>query len=75
MYYSVPNALALFGLPTSAVVDNGTHYAIRLQRAVIQQWKTDCAWARAGQATIANGGDLAAQAGAFSAEILAPETP
>ncbi len=75
VYNSVPNSLALFGLPTSPVVDNGDHYAIRLQRAVIQQWKVDCPWAHAGQATIANGGDVAAQAGAFNADVLAPETP
>ena len=64
-----------FGLPTSRVVDNGNHYAIRLQRAVIQQWKVDVPWARAGQVTIANGGEVAVQAGMFGGDILAPESP
>ena len=74
-YYSVPEPLALFGLPTSAVVDNGNHYAVRLQRAVIQQWKIDVPWARAGQATIANGGEVLMQAGLVPAAALAPESP
>ncbi|MDA8217239.1 MAG: hypothetical protein M0Z94_06425 [Dehalococcoidales bacterium] len=75
MYYSVPDPMTLFGLPTSTVVDNGNHYAIRLQRAVIQQWKVDVPWAKAGQATIANGGDVAVQAGTFSSSILAVDYP
>ncbi|MHB1133931.1 MAG: glycoside hydrolase family 99-like domain-containing protein [Chloroflexota bacterium] len=75
VYHSVPDPLALFGLPTSEVVDNGDHYAVRLQRAVIQQWKADCPWAKAGQATIANGGDILVQAGLVPNEYLAPETP
>ena len=75
VYYSVPDPVMLFGLPTSEVVDNGNHYSIRLQRAVIQQWKVDVPWAKAGQATIANGGDVAVQAGIFGGDILAPETP
>ncbi|MHB1416220.1 MAG: cellulase family glycosylhydrolase, partial [Chloroflexota bacterium] len=72
VYYSVPDPMMLFGLPTSPVVDNGDHYAIRLQRAVIQQWKVDVPWAKAGQATIANGGDIAVQAGTFAPEIVTP---
>lgn len=32
VYNSVPDPMRLFGLPTSAVVDNGNHFAIRLQR-------------------------------------------
>ncbi len=75
VYNSVGNPLELYGLPTSPVVDNGDHYVVRLQRAVIQQWKVDVPWARAGQVTVANGGDVAVQAGLFGADILAPETP
>lgn len=75
LYYSVAEPISLFGLPTSPVVDNGDHTAVRLQRAVIQQWKVDCPWARAGQATIANGGEVLLQAGMVPAEGLSPETP
>ncbi|MHB9090766.1 MAG: hypothetical protein ACYC7H_05045, partial [Chloroflexota bacterium] len=72
VYNSATDPMTLYGLPTSKVVDNGNHYAIRLQRAVIQQWKIDVPWAKAGQATIANGGDVAVQAGMFAANITNP---
>jgi hypothetical protein len=75
VYNSARDPLRLFGLPTSTVVDNGNHYAIRLQRAVIQQWKIDVPWARAGQATIANGGDVAVQSGMFAGDVVAPDYP
>ena len=75
VYNSARDPMRLFGLPTSTVVDNGNHYAIRLQRAVIQQWKVDVPWARAGQATIANGGDVAVQGGMFGSDVLSPEYP
>ena len=55
--------LDVFGLPTSAVEDKGTHFAVRLQRAVLQHWKIDTATARAGQITIASMGEIAREAG------------
>ena len=73
-YYAVPDPLNLYGLPTSRVVDNGNHYVIRLQRAVIQQWKVDVPWAKAGQVTVANGGAVGAEAGLYPADALAPST-
>ena len=51
----------------------GNHYAVRLQRAVIQEWKVDVPWAKAGEATVANGGDIMKEAGLFPADALAPE--
>lgn len=74
-YYSVANPMVLYGLPTSRVVDNGNHFAIRLQRAVIQQWKVDVPWAKAGQVTVANGGDVGKEAGLFRPETIAPVSP
>jgi N-acetylmuramoyl-L-alanine amidase len=64
-YWASPDPMTFFGLPTSRVTDNGTHFAIRLQRAVIQQWKVDVPWAKAGQVTVANGGDIGAEAGLY----------
>src|SRR5205823_3654359 len=61
-----------YGLPTSQVTDMGNHYAIRLQRAVIQEWKQDVPWAKAGQATVANGGDIGKEAGLWPAAALPP---
>jgi uncharacterized protein YkwD len=74
-YFAAADPLTFFGLPTSKVEDMGSHYAVRLQRAVIQQWKVDVPWAKAGQVTVANGADIAREAGLFPAEVTRPETP
>jgi dienelactone hydrolase len=58
-YRSAGDPLTFFGLPTSEVEDMGNHYAIRLQRAVLQEWKETVPWARAGEVTISNGGEIA----------------
>lgn len=62
-YFSVSDPLTFFGLPTSGVQYMDNHYAIRLQRAVLQEWIEDVPWARAGEVTIANGGDIAKELG------------
>ncbi|MHB1134801.1 MAG: CAP domain-containing protein [Chloroflexota bacterium] len=69
-YNAVADPINLYGLPTSRVVDNGNHYVIRLQRAVIQQWKEAVPWAAAGQVTVANGGEVGMEAGLFPAAAL-----
>lgn len=74
-YYASPDPMTFFGLPTSKVTDNGNHYAIRLQRAVIQQWKVDVPWAKAGQVTVANGGDIGAEAGFYPVTGFDVESP
>ena len=74
-YRAVSDPLLRYGLPTSRVEDMGNHYAIRLQRAVIQEWKTDVPWARAGQTTVANGGDILKEAGLVPATSTEPEPP
>jgi hypothetical protein len=51
------------GLPVSDVTDMGNHLALRAQRVVFQQWKQDVPWAKAGQVTVALGGDIAKEAG------------
>jgi spore germination protein YaaH len=71
-YFSHVDPLRAFGLPTSRVEDRGNHTVIRLQRAVIQRWKVDVPWARAGQVTIANGGDIALEAGLVPTEATTP---
>lgn len=48
---------------------------LRLQRVAFQRWKQDVPWAKAGAVTVANGGDLAREAGLFAPEVLAPEQP
>ena len=58
-YFSAPDPLWQYGLPTSKVVDYGNVFVIRTQKAVLQQWKEDVPWAKAGEVTIANGVDIA----------------
>lgn len=69
-YFGVSDPMTFFGLPTSLIQDMGNHYAIRLQRAVLQEWKQDVPWARAGEVTIANGGDIAKELGHLPAFAL-----
>lgn len=71
-YLSAPDPTMLYGLPASSVTDMGTHYAIRLQRGVLQRWKTGQPWAQANQVTAANAGQLAVAAGLFPTEVIAP---
>lgn len=69
---NAPDAQALFGAPTSAVQDAGDFYAIRFQNGVLQQWKREMPWAKAGDVTAANLGELAAGLGLFPPEALQP---
>jgi sortase (surface protein transpeptidase) len=62
-YFAVDQPVLRYGLPVSPVTDEGAALVIRCQRAVLQLWKTDQPWAAAGQVTVANGGDLAKEAG------------
>jgi hypothetical protein len=71
---NAPDAQALFGLPTSAVQDAADFYVIRFQNGALQQWKRDMPWAKVGDVTAANVGELAAGMGIFPAEALQPMT-
>jgi hypothetical protein len=72
-YEGANDPLTFFGLPTSKIEDMGNHFAVRLQRAVIQLWKVDVPWAKAGETTVANGGDVAKEAGLLPAEAIQPQ--
>ena len=67
----MPDAYAVLGLPTSAVHDVGSHYVVRFQGGALQEWKQDVPWAKAGDVTAANVGEIAATLGLFSADALA----
>jgi len=74
VYFRAPDPIALFGLPQAAA-DYPTVSVIRAQRAIFQQWKVDTPWAAAGQVTVANGADIAKEAGILAAvagEALRP---
>jgi hypothetical protein len=72
-YRNSSDAVRRFGLPTSKVTDMGEYLvAIRCQRTVLQRWKKDMPWAKEGQVTIANAGQIAVEAGLFPAEGFRP---
>jgi len=71
-FLSEPDWLNRFGLPVS-VADYRGVYVVRAQRVVLQQWKVDTPWARAGDITVANGGDIAKEAGLIPASAMVPE--
>jgi hypothetical protein len=71
-FLAEPDWLDRFGLPT-AVADYPMVTVVRAQRAVLQQWKIDVPWASAGGITVANGGDVAKDAGLIPAWAMVPE--
>ena len=73
-YFNAQNPLHEYGLPTSAVEQHSTNFTLRLQRAVIQQWTVAVPWARAGQVTFANVGELARIGDLIPQEARLPET-
>jgi hypothetical protein len=74
-YFASPDPLTFFGLPTSPIQDMGNHLAVRLQRGVIQKWKVDVPWAKTGEVTLANAGDLAKEAGLLAQPALTSSSP
>lgn len=71
-YLATPDAIDLYGLPMSPVFDAGPMYVVRLQRAVLQEWKVKQPWANVGDVTVANGGDVAKESGSFPADQVRP---
>lgn len=70
-YFADADPIAHFGLPQS-YADEGPVLVVRCQRAVFQQWKVAEPWARAGEVTIANGGDVAKALGVLPAGAATP---
>jgi sortase (surface protein transpeptidase) len=64
----------LYGLPVS-FDESDQAWVLRTQRAALQYWKVDVPWARKGTVTVAQGGDLAKEAGLLPADALSPEYP
>ena len=53
-----------YGLPESTQ-ETQASVVVRAQRAALQYWKQDVPWAAKGSVSVANGGDLAKEAGLF----------
>jgi hypothetical protein len=70
-YRADSDYVTVFGLPMG-YMDYGDFAVLRTQRTVFQQWKVDAPWASAGQVVMANGGDVAKEAGLFPDSALTP---
>jgi hypothetical protein len=67
-----PHWLDHYGLPT-AVQEFSNGVVVRAQRATLQYWKETVPWAAKGAVSVANGGDLAKEAGLFPWLAVTPE--
>lgn len=71
-FLSEPNWIDHFGLPL-AVQTYPTSIVVRAQRATLQYWTASVPWAAQGTVSVANGGDLAKEAGLFPWLAVTPE--
>ncbi|HEX2173349.1 MAG TPA: hypothetical protein VHL09_13000 [Dehalococcoidia bacterium] len=69
-YFAVADPVTIYGLPMAPVQDMGNVLVLRAQRGILQKWLVDVPWARAGQVTIANSGDVAKEAGLLPPDAL-----
>ncbi len=74
LYFSVPNPVLQFGLPTS-FKDYGNVFVIRAQRAAFQHWRVDVGPNKANTVTIVNGGDIGKEVGLFPSFAVTPVGP
>jgi hypothetical protein len=67
-----PDWIDHYGLPV-ATQDTPNSVVVRAQRASLQYWKVAVPWAAKGSVSVANGGDLAKEAGVFPWLAVTPE--
>ncbi len=67
-----PQWLEHYGLPVSTA-EYANSVVVRAQRATFQYWKEAVPWAQKGEVTVANGGDLAKEAGVWPWLAATPE--
>jgi serine protease Do len=72
-YLETPDFLEANGLPVAPVTDIGPALVLRAQRRAFQQWKVATPFARPGQVTVVNGGDLGKEAELYPAAATEPE--
>jgi hypothetical protein len=68
-----PQWLDHYGLPVSTA-EYSNSVVVRAQRATFQYWKEAVPWAAKGEVTVANGGDLAKEAGLWPWLAVTPES-
>jgi S1-C subfamily serine protease len=72
-YLADPAPFEANGLPVAPVADVGPALVLRAQRKAYQLWKVPTPWARAGDVTVVNAGDLAKEAALYPGEAPRPE--
>lgn len=70
-YFADPNPIVDYGLPQSAA-DYGGVYVVRCERAAFQLWRIPTPFARPGDVTLVNAGDLAKQLGVVPSAAAVP---
>lgn len=74
-YFAAADPITVYGLPMAPIQNLGNVLVLRAQRGIIQKWLIDVPWAKAGQVTVANSGDVAKEAGLLPSDALVPEVP
>jgi hypothetical protein len=74
VYFSVPNPVMQYGLPTGTK-DYGNVFVVRAQRAAFQHWRVDVGPNKANTVTIVNGGDIGKEVGLFPSGAVMPVGP
>lgn len=64
-YFTPSDPMLVYGLPMAPIDNQGNVLVLRTQRAILQRWLEDMPWAKAGEVTRANVGDIAKEAGLF----------
>ncbi|HEX2036906.1 MAG TPA: trypsin-like peptidase domain-containing protein [Chloroflexota bacterium] len=72
-YFAVPDPLETNGLPVAPVADFGPVFVLRAQRRAFQLWKVATPFARPGDVTVVNGGDLGKEASLYPGDVVQPE--
>ncbi|MBI3970687.1 MAG: trypsin-like peptidase domain-containing protein [Chloroflexi bacterium] len=72
-YLTAPDPIAINGVPVAPVADIGPALVLRAQRRAFQLWKVATPFARPGDVTVVNGGDLGKEADLYPAPAMQPE--
>ena len=72
-YFNAPNAIEANGLPVAPVADFGPVLVLRAQRRAFQLWKVATPFARAGDVTVVNSGDLGKEASLYPVDAAQAE--
>ena len=74
-YFAVADPITIYGLPMAPLLERDGVLVLRAQRGIIQKWLVDAPWARVGQVTVANAGDLAKEANLFPYPVALQASP